>query len=135
MLSLITPTVLWWLSGLSVVTVVLMFLGLPWVVGRLPVDYFSREHRTPWRLSGREPLLAIVLGVLKNILGLFLVVVGIVLLFTPGQGILTLLLGLALMNFPGKYQLERWLVQRPGVLSSLNWMRQRGGNPPFDPGP
>jgi hypothetical protein len=52
-------------------------------------------------------------------------------LFTPGQGILTILAGLLLMNFPGKYRLERWLVQRPGVLSSLNWLRTRRGKAPF----
>ena len=50
-----------------------------------------------------------------------------------GQGLLTLLVGLLLMNFPGKYQLERWLVGRPGVLAALDWLRQRKGEPPFDP--
>jgi len=52
---------------------------------------------------------------------------------TPGQGLLTLLVGLLLMNFPGKYQLERWLVGRPGVLGALNWLRRRGGHEPFEP--
>jgi hypothetical protein len=45
---------------------------------------------------------------------------------------LTLLAGLLLMNFPGKYQLERWLVTRPGVLRALNWLRGRQGHAPFD---
>ena len=52
---------------------------------------------------------------------------------TPGQGLLTLLVGLLLMNFPGKYRLERWLVGRRGVLTALNWLRRRGGHPPFQP--
>ena len=52
-------------------------------------------------------------------------------LFTPGQGILSILAGLLLMNFPGKFRLERWLVQRPGVLKSLNWLRARRGKAPF----
>ena len=54
-------------------------------------------------------------------------------LVTPGQGLLTLLAGLLLMNFPGKYQLERWLVSRRGVLTALNWLRRRSGQVPFDP--
>jgi hypothetical protein len=52
-------------------------------------------------------------------------------LVTPGQGILTILVGLLLMNFPGKYRVERWLVTRPGVLRSLNRLRKRRGEPPF----
>ena len=43
------------------------------------------------------------------------------------------LVGLLLMNFPGKYRLERWLLRRPGVLGALNWLRGRRGLPPFDP--
>jgi hypothetical protein len=45
---------------------------------------------------------------------------------------LTLLIGLLLMNFPGKYQAERWLLLRPGVLRALNWLRERHGRAPFE---
>ena len=72
------------------------------------------------------------LVVLKNALGLVLVILGFIMLFTPGQGLLTLLAGSLLMNFPGKYQLERWLVLRPGVLRALNWLRHRGGHASFE---
>jgi hypothetical protein len=102
------------------------------VVTRLPQDYFAREERVVWRDSSDEPVLALVLGLLKNLLGFLLVVLGLIMLVTPGQGLLTLLIGLMLMNFPGKYQLERWLVSRPGVMRGLNWLRQRGGQEPFD---
>jgi len=80
-------------------------------------------------------MVGLVLVVLKNALGVVLVVLGFIMLFTPGQGLLTLLAGLLLMNFPGKYRLERWLVLRPGVLRGLNWLRQRGGHPPFEAPP
>jgi hypothetical protein len=53
-------------------------------------------------------------------------------LVTPGQGILTLLIGLMLMNFPGKYHVERWLVMRPGVMRGMNWLRARRGQALFD---
>jgi hypothetical protein len=126
-------TLLWWGSGLSLVALVATVIGVPWVVARLPRDYFNQSHRAVWRDWGDEPWFALVLGGLKNLLGALLVLLGMVMLVTPGQGLLTLLVGLLLMNFPGKYQLERWLVGRPGVLAALNWLRGRGGHEPFDP--
>lgn len=121
-----------WATGLSVVAMIGALIGVPWVVTRLPHDYFSRPERAVWRESSGEPVFAMILGMLKNLLGLLLVLLGIVMLVTPGQGLLTLLAGLLLMNFPGKYQLERWLVLRPGVLRGLNWLRGRRQQPPFD---
>jgi len=126
-------TLLWWGSGLSLAALVATVIGVPWVVARLPSDYFNQSHRAVWRFSGDEPLFALVLGGLKNVVGAVLVLLGLVMLLTPGQGLLTLMVGLLLMNFPGKYQLERWLVGRPGVLGALNWLRSRGGHEPFDP--
>ncbi len=126
-------TLLLWASGLSLVGVVATVIGVPWVVARLPQDYFNQSHRAVWRSSADEPWFARVLGGVKNVLGAVLVLLGVVMLVTPGQGLLTLLVGLLLMNFPGKYQLERWLVQRPGVLRALDWLRGRSGQPPLDP--
>ena len=45
----------------------------------------------------------------------------------PGQGIFTILIGVMLLNFPGKYQLEQWIVARRPVLHSINWLRRRAG--------
>jgi hypothetical protein len=121
-----------WGTGLSLVGVIGTIIGVPWVVTRLPHDYFSRPRRAVWRESADEPVFALVLGAFKNLLGALLVLLGLVMLVTPGQGLLTLLVGLLLMNFPGKYQLERWLVLRPGVLRGLNWLRGRRNQVPFD---
>lgn len=122
---------LWLATGLSVMAIVATAVAIPWVVSRLPDDYFSRDARAVWRRSAPEPLLAVVGGLLKNLLGAVLVLLGIIMLFTPGQGLLTILIGLMLLNFPGKYRLERWLVLRPGVLRALNWLRRRHGRRPF----
>lgn len=122
----------WWGSGLSLLGFIATLIGIPWVVARLPQDYFSRPRRYSWRLSPNAPVLALLLGLLKNLLGALLVLLGLVMLVTPGQGLLTLLAGLLLMNFPGKYQLERWLVMRPGVMRGLNWLRARQREEPFD---
>ena len=121
-----------WASGLSLLALIATIFGVPWVVTRLPKDYFVRSERVVWRASFDAPLLSLITSMLKNLLGLLLVVLGLIMLVTPGQGIVTLLIGLLLMNFPGKYHLERWLVLRPGVLKGLNWLRRRQGQLPFD---
>src|SRR5210317_777209 len=86
-----------WATVGSVVAVIATVIGLPWVITRLPHDYFSRPRREVWRASSQEPVFALVLGLIKNLLGLVLVILGLIMLVTPGQGILTLLAGLLLM--------------------------------------
>jgi hypothetical protein len=54
-------------------------------------------------------------------------------LLTPGQGLLTLLTGLLLMDFPGKYAMERWLIGHPLMLRAINRLRARYGYPPLQP--
>jgi hypothetical protein len=122
---------IWWISGASLALAIATLLAIPWLVTRLPQDYFDHGRRESWRVTGKEPLAALLLGLAKNVLGALLLALGLVMLVTPGQGILTILVGLLLMNFPGKYRVERWLVTRPGVLRSLNLLRQRRGEPPF----
>jgi hypothetical protein len=121
-----------WASGLSLLALIATAFGVPWVVTRLPKDYFARTERVVWRTSFDAPVLSLIISMLKNALGLLLVILGLIMLVTPGQGIVTLLIGLLLMNFPGKYHLERWLIMRPGVLRGLNWLRRRQGQLPFD---
>jgi hypothetical protein len=71
--------------------------------------------------------------VLKNLLGAFLVLFGVVMSLpgVPGQGVLTILLGVMLLDFPGKRQLELKLVSRPKVLRTVNGIRRRFDRPPL----
>jgi hypothetical protein len=124
------PELVWWGTGLSLVTLLATIVAVPWVVARLPVDYFSQPRRAV--LPQDRSLPGLLLMGAKNLLGAALALLGILMLFTPGQGLLTLLVGLLLMNFPGKYRLERALVARPGVFRGLNWLRQRRGEAPFE---
>jgi hypothetical protein len=103
---------------------------LPFVVIRIPEDYFRHEHRRHEYALSRHPILHHTLVLLKNILGIALILAGIAMLVLPGQGLLTLLIGLMLTDFPGKYALEKRIVARPGVLRAINWLRQRAGHPP-----
>lgn len=100
------------------------------LVVRIPVDYFAPSWRERAR-EHRRTALGWVGLILKNLLGLLLLVAGIVMLILPGQGIITMLIGLMLMNFPGKYSLERALVARPRVLRTINWMRAKWNREPL----
>lgn len=122
-----TGTLLLVSLGLLVCTLVL----LPAIVARLPVDYFERPL-AGLRDKSRTPL-GVLLLVVRNVVGLVLVVLGLLMLFTPGQGLLTLFVGLMLMNYPGKHALERSLARREGVMKGLNWVRRKSGLPPLTP--
>ena len=67
----------------------------------------------------------------KNLIGYGLIVAGLLMLFLPGQGILTLVMGLLLVDYPGKFRLERKLVKTPAILNSLNWLRKKAKKPPL----
>ena len=120
-----------WSSVASVGAVIATIIAVPWVIGRLPEDYFARDERETWDPRMGAPLYISVIDAVKNIVGLVLVALGLIMLVTPGQGVLTILAGLLLMNFPGKYRLERWLVMRPGVMRALNWLRNKRGQVAF----
>ena len=114
----------------SAVALVFSLLALPYFIGAIPDDYFEREER-PKKRHMNLSLLSIAGLALKNIIGFVMVLAGIAMLVLPGQGLLTLLAGLLLMNFPGKYKLERKLVSIPAVLMSVNWFRRRQGKNEF----
>lgn len=104
---------------------------VPALVIRIPVDYFShnRRERTEW--TDHHPVIRMILLIGKNLLGYVIILMGIAMLVLPGQGMLTIIIGLVLINFPGKYQLERWLVTRKPVLTSINWFRVKAGRAPL----
>lgn len=71
--------------------------------------------------------------VLRNVLGVVLVLLGIAMLLLPGQGLITLLVGVLLVDFPGKQRLVQRILGRPKVLSVVNKLRARHGAPPMAP--
>jgi hypothetical protein len=119
------------LAGISTLVFVGTLLAVPWLVARIPHDYFAprKRHRVPW--ADKHPALRALLLTGKNLIGLVFVVVGLALLLLPGQGLVTILIGIVLLDLPGKYRLERWVVGRPAVLRSINWLRGRMGRPPL----
>lgn len=117
------------LAAASVAMLVVSAIALPWVVVRLPQDYYLKP-RAPGMLN-RHPALKWLVWVLRNTLGTLVLLAGIAMLLLPGQGLLTILLGLALVDFPRKHAAEKWLISRSSVFRSLNWLRRRAGKPPL----
>src|SRR5690606_23642726 len=107
----------------SIVTFVGTLLVVPWLVTRIPDDYFTHARRERTAFAGHHPVLRALLLLLKNLLGYSVILLGIILLFLPGQGLLTIIAGLVLIDFPGKYRVERWVAGRRKVLRAMNWLR------------
>jgi len=116
-------------AGITIGSLVLT----PVVIARMPADYFQAQRwRSPPSGSRRpHPLLHFTVTALKNLLGASLVLAGAAMIVLPGQGLLTLIVGLGLIDFPGKHRLINAVVGRPAVLRSLNWVRTRLHRPPF----
>ena len=122
---------------IAVVTVVSLALlvgsvaMLPWFVARLPRDYFVRPDHDPTLSPIRDPGRRRLLHVAKNLGGALLLIAGLAMLVLPGQGVLTILVSLVLLDFPGKRALERRLVARPAVGGALNAIRRRANAEPL----
>jgi len=114
-----------WMAAISLATFLISILIIPVLISRLPARYFCLDYRQ--RRAADKNLKTVLISVLKNLLGALLVIAGIIMFFIPGQGILTLIIGLGFMTFPGKYALERKLVSQKTVLKSINWIRNKAG--------
>lgn len=115
----------------SLFTLLLSLLALPWLLAAIPYDYFSDPEQPTYKHTQRHPLLATLVLVIRNSLGVLLLLAGIAMLVLPGQGLLTIFASLIISDFPGKYRLEYYFVTRPGALNTINWFRQKAKAEPL----
>jgi hypothetical protein len=123
---------LWWGVAISVGLALASLAVAAAVVLSWPPEHFAATGRAGLWPNRPAPVRA--LGVVdKNVAGLVLIIVGLVMALpgVPGQGVLTMIIGLTLVDFPGKLALERRLIGRPFVLSRLNRLRVRFGRAPL----
>ncbi|MDY7108613.1 MAG: PGPGW domain-containing protein [Planctomycetota bacterium] len=123
--------ILWTLAAASVVVFVGSLLAMPAVVVRIRADYFAHSNRPASRWAGQHPLVRRMLRIGKNVLGYTFILAGLAMLVLPGQGLLTLLVGFLLIDFPRKYRLEQWLLRRRCIAGPINWLRRRAGHDPL----
>jgi hypothetical protein len=125
---LYSGSLVWWLSVGSIAAFAGSLIAIPWILVRLPPHYFDERQPRIW-LKGRHPALRC-LGIgLINALGVLFILAGIAMLVLPGQGMLTMLVGLSLVDFPGKRALERRIISITLVYQSINGLRARFGRP------
>jgi hypothetical protein len=115
---------------LLILQIIISYAAIIFVMVKLPADYFSSTYAK--NQNTNSPFLIRWGGaILKNLIGVLLIIAGIIMIFTPGPGGLTILLGLIMMDIPGKRPLEAKLIQKPAVLSAINKLRARYGKTPL----
>lgn len=114
------------LTLVSIVSLVLSIFIIPYVIINIPEDYFISKRRVP-----KKGIVYLFTRIVKNLFGLFLGLIGIIMLFTPGQGLLFLLIGFIMINFPGKYRLEKKLIKNKKIYNSINRIRKKHNKPPL----
>ncbi len=124
------------LTALSIVFFVGSLIAIPFILVRLPTDFFDTRVPRRW-MENHHPVLRLLGHLAKHVVGAIFVFAGFLMLFLPGQGILTMLIGITMLDFPGKRKLEAKMIGQPAVLNAINGMREKFGKPPLTiaPGP
>ncbi|HQY57354.1 MAG: PGPGW domain-containing protein [Nitrospira sp.] len=128
--SYVPANVLIWFAVSSVFMFVGTLIAIPVILMRLPADYFDVRIPRPW-MENHNPVLRLIGHVVKNVVGAIFLFAGFLMLFLPGQGVLTMLIGLSLIEFPGKRRVEAKIVGQSTVLSTINAMRAKFDKPPL----
>ena len=126
------PTFTGWLVGVSIATLVISAIAVPILVTRMRADYFMPDRDPTRMFANQHPVVRWIGLVLKNVFGLLLFIGGAVMLAAPGQGVLTMFVGLLLMDFPGKRRLELRLVKIKAVHRAIDWIRRKAGRKPLE---
>ena len=119
-----------WLGSISFLVFIFSLISIKWLVALIPSDYFIEDKRNKYQSS--YPLTWLISIIIKNIVGYILIIGGILMLVLPGQGLFTIIIGLMLSNYPGKYFIERKFIAIPSVLKTINWLRKKSNKPPLE---
>lgn len=117
--------------GIFLVTFAANLALVSLILVKIPADYFKQSHTK--FLHNQTPVVRVLAIIGKNLVGVILVVLGILLSLpgVPGQGVLTILLGVMLLDFPGRRRFEHWIVSSPKVFNTVNKLRNRFDKPPL----
>lgn len=130
------PELTIWTSVLSVVGMFIMLVAVFLGVIMMPTDYLHQLAMN--NQQGGDTLIhkkrSLSLRILRMLLGGLLVILGVAMLVLPGQGVLTILIGLVLLGVPGNRRAKQKLtalLRRPGVTHKLNRLRRVFGRQPL----
>lgn len=112
-----------WLEITVLVVSAVMFVGslvaIPVALVRIPHDFFVRPHARH----------ALWVRILRNLLGILLILVGLAMLVLPGQGMLTILIGVGALDMPWKRRLVRRILCNRKVKHAVDHLREKAGKP------
>ncbi|PSJ15798.1 PGPGW domain-containing protein [Nitrosomonas supralitoralis] len=138
MVETILATIQQWISvdvliGLTIASIIgfiASLIAIPWILIHLPSNYFDLSVPRYW-MKDRHPVLRIIGLIVKNVVGFVFLIAGFLMLFLPGQGLLTMLIGFSFMDFPNKRRLEARIVGHPTILKMINAVRNKFHKPPL----
>jgi hypothetical protein len=122
---------LWVIGALSVIVFVGTLIVIPILIVHIPADYFAQRRKPSYGSPKGHSAVRLLGLLLKNFAGIIFALSGMAMFVLPGQGIITLLIGIMLLNFPGKWALEQRMVEQKPVLRTINWIRLKAGKPPL----
>ena len=118
-----------WFGSISLFVFLFSLLSIKWLVSLIPEDYFINKKDS--KIKTNNILIWYIVLVFKNLIGYSLILGGIMMLVLPGQGLFTIIIGLMMSNYPGKYSLEKKFIAIPTILKSINWLRRKSNKPPI----
>ena len=120
--------ILFWISILSILFFFISLLFIKTIILKIPDDYFIRKKNL---FISENIYLSILYLFIKNIIGIIFLIGGVMMLVLPGQGILTIIIALMLLDFPGKKYFEGKIIKSKPVLKSINWVRKKSNKAPL----
>ena len=118
-----------WFGSISLFVFLFSLLSIKWLVSLIPEDYFINKKDSKIKTS--NIFIWYIVLIFKNIIGYSLILGGIMMLVLPGQGLFTIIIGLMMSNYPGKYYIEKKFIAIPTILKSINWLRRKSNKPPI----
>jgi len=118
------------LTVISLVFFVGSLVAIPYILVWIPANYFDIRVPRHW-MENHHPILRMIGHIVKNAIGAIFLFAGFLMLFLPGQGILTMLIGVSMLDFPGKRKIEAKMIGQRTVLGVVNGMREKFGKPPL----
>ena len=119
------------LTVASIVGFIGSLIAIPWILIRLPSDYFDTRVPPPHWMKNHHPVLRLIGLIIKNVIGVVFLMAGLLMLFLPGQGLLTMLIGISFMDFPNKRKLEAKIIGQHTIFNAINAMRHKFNKPPL----
>lgn len=118
------PSLLW----LAVISLPALIFVVLFVI-QLPEGHFdAKSFRVSFSALSTSDKIKLIL---KNIFGLLILGLGILLLFLPGQGMITILIGIMLLDIPCMRSLEAKIIRQPKIFENVNRLRVYFRKKPF----